>query len=200
MPVIDIGGSFSREKTVPAGNLVGCNGQAASPGMREPSAADEALNIITGKPEKSISFQLTFSKDSAGRPTLLVKSDGGPWMTDLAFTCCGTCPAGTVSQLEEVDLSDNNLSGPPPLSFDNLKASLRKLSLTYNSFAGDYTRLAAVKQGFLRGDLQFFDVLMQPQRPCASGSYEKSEVGGLYTLPTCTPIPVRRKRALLCLT
>jgi hypothetical protein len=185
---------------VPAGNLVGCDGQAASPGMREPSAVDEALNIITGKPEKSISFQLTFSKDSAGRPTLLVKSDGGPWMTDLAFTCCGTCPAGTMSQLEEVDLSDNAFNGPPPLSFDNLKASLRKLNLTYNSFAGDYTRLAAAKQSFLRGDLQFFDVLLQPQRPCASGTYEKSTAGALYDLPACKPIPVRRKRAMLRLT
>ena len=189
-------GSFYRNKTMSASGLVGCDSRAAWPGVRESTTADASLvNILTGTLEKNWRFAVAFSKDSAGNPTLVVTSDNGPWMTNLAFTCCGACAAGTVPLLEEVDLSDNRISGPPPLSFQKLKASVRKLKLTDNSFSGDYTPLAEVQRTFLRADLQRFGLEMLPQRQCAVGTYAHSHAGVLDDVPTCTPIPVRPKRA-----
>jgi hypothetical protein len=189
------GSSYCPNKTAPAGSLVGCDSHAAWPGVRESSAIDEKIvNILTGTLEKNWKFALAFSKDSAGRPTLVVKSDS-PWMTDLAFACCDACPAGTASQLQEVDLSDNQISGPPPLSFEKLRASVLQLKLTNNSLAGDYTALAVVQRTFLRADLQFFGLQMEPQRQCIIGTYAQAHAGVLDDVPTCTPIPVRPERA-----
>jgi hypothetical protein len=115
---------------------------------------------------------------------------------DLAVQCCGTCSIAAVSKLEEVDLSNNLMSGPPPLSLAKLKASLRKLNLTYNHFEGDYTRLAEIARSFLRADGEAITLTIRPQMPCADGLYANAAVAPQDILPTCTPKPVRLPKAV----
>jgi hypothetical protein len=102
--------------------------------------------------------------------------------------------------LEELDLSNNLLSGPPPLSFEKLKTSLLKLNLKYNNFAGDYTRLADLERNsntkFLRTDGLSLGVEIQPQRPCPLDTYAKAHEGAHDDLPSCEVVPVRLKRCL----
>ena len=202
-PTVAPGLFYWPNKTVPADDIVGCDSGAAGPAVRERYPADAGrVGIQTGTPESDWTFDLTIGTDPAGRPTLIVKSkpEQGAWGTDLAFTCCRPCPAGTVSRLEELDLSNNLLSGPPPLSFEKLKTSLLKLNLTYNNFAGDYSRLADLERNsntkFLRTDGLSLGVEIKPQRPCSLDTYAKAHEGAHDDLPSCELVPVRLKRCL----
>jgi uncharacterized lipoprotein YmbA len=109
---------------------------------------------------------------------------------DLALQCCGTCSTAAVSQLETIDLSNNRMRGPPPLSLANLKASLRKLNLTYNHFEGDYTRLAEISRSFTRSDGEEIALTIRPQMPCADSFYADLVVAAQDSLPNCTRKPV----------
>ncbi len=133
---------YFRHKSVSAADLSGCGVSAAAPGQRNSSDVRSELDMR---------FTLNFTNDSQGRRILNVTSISS-WRTDLAFACCGICPTGSASQLEEVDLSYNRMSGPPPVSFSELKVTLRNLNLEGNTFQGDYTRLTEIEYSYLRAD------------------------------------------------
>ncbi len=171
------GVNYYSNKTVRADGLIGCD------------------SGMVGTVE---SFTLSFSVDSCNRsrnPVLNVRSDA-PWSMDLAVQCCSTCTTAAMPKLEEVDLSNNHMRGPPPLSLAKLKASLRKLNLTYNHFEGDYTRLAEITRRFARADGDAMTLTIRPQMSCADGFYADAGVAAQDILPNCTQQPVRHPKAL----
>jgi hypothetical protein len=170
------GVNYYSNKTVRADGLIGCDSGMVG----------------------TVEFTLSFSVDSCNpsrNPLLNVRSDA-PWEMDLAVQCCGTCSTAAVSQLEEVDLSNNRMRGPPPFSLAKHKASLRKLNLTYNHLEGDYTRLAEITRRFARADGESMTLTIRPQMPCADGFYADAGVAAQDILPNCMQKPVRLPKAL----
>jgi hypothetical protein len=187
------GTHYFSNKTEFAEGLIGCDSGVAGPmpltvesfKLSFSVGCKEAQNLNV-KPEPC---------EGARIPVLNVRSNA-PWEVNLTVQCCGTCSPAAVSQLEEVDLSNNRMRGPPPLSLANLKASFRKLNLTYNHFEGDYTLLAEIARSFARADGEAIALTIRPQMPCADGFYADAIGAAQDILPTCTPKPVRLPKAL----